>query len=335
MSDLITRTTMLLRQASIDAAQLSVHELGSGGNNRVYRVQCAGGRFALKHYFSHPGDRRDRLGAETGILRYLEHAGVGALPKCIYANARQSLALFTWVDGVRPRTVTSAHVRAAGQLFSEMNRGRAITTELGSASDASFSIAEALESVERRLASLMHVSRKPGADRVAAELVDEMTRLWPALKDRTYRQALQAGLDPDEEIRADERCLSPSDFGFHNVIETASGQLVFVDFEYAGWDDPAKMAADFFCQPEVPVSLRYWDEFIDTAFAYLDGPARIAARAQVLLPAFQLRWCAIVLNLFLPVSLARRQFSRAHFEEDHHKRRQLRIAQSMFSQVAA
>ena len=33
-----------------------------------------------------------------------------------------------------------------------------------------------------------------------------------------------------------------------------TGELCFLDFEYAGWDDPAKMVADFFCQPAVPVA---------------------------------------------------------------------------------
>ena len=30
------------------------------------------------------------------------------------------------------------------------------------------------------------------------------------------------------------------------------GRLWFIDFEYAGWDDPAKTVCDFFCQPGLP-----------------------------------------------------------------------------------
>ncbi len=333
MNQHMTRFGAFLRQAGIDA--LSLHEVGTGGNNRVFRVECTEGRFALKHYFSHPGDRRDRWGAEVGFLRYLEQAGVHGIPRVIAAHGNDRLALFTWIEGRRPSAVSLDQVRQAGGLFAGMNRSRDSAKNLDVASEASFSIAEALELVERRLGSLMSLSRGEGADREAASLADEMNRLWPAVKERAHEQAAQAGLDIEEEIQVSRRCLSPSDFGFHNALETPAGELCFVDFEYAGWDDPAKMAADFFCQPAVPVSLRFWDAFIEEAFAQFEDRSRIAARAQVLLPAFQLRWCAIALNLFQPVSLARRQFSRPAFEEDQHKQRQLRIAQSLFQRTAA
>ena len=36
---------------------------------------------------------------------------------------------------------------------------------------------------------------------------------------------------------------------------TTTGNVTFLDFEYAGRDDPAKLVSDFFCQPEIPVPL--------------------------------------------------------------------------------
>ena len=39
--------------------------------------------------------------------------------------------------------------------------------------------------------------------------------------------------------------ISPSDFGFHNALRTNTGP-VFFDFEFSGWDDPAKTIIDFF-----------------------------------------------------------------------------------------
>ena len=49
----------------------------------------------------------------------------------------------------------------------------------------------------------------------------------------------------EEPILGLDKCLSPSDFGFHNVIVEKDKILRFIDFEYAGWDDPAKMVSDF------------------------------------------------------------------------------------------
>ena len=47
--------------------------------------------------------------------------------------------------------------------------------------------------------------------------------------------------------------MSPSDFGFHNVIKKKK-KLFFFDFEYAGMDDPVKLISDFICQPDHKLS---------------------------------------------------------------------------------
>jgi hypothetical protein len=83
--------------------------------------------------------------------------------------------------------------------------------------------------------------------------------------------------------------------------------LVFLDFEYAGRDDPAKLVTDFFCQPQVPIPLAYRDRFL--ARLGLDQPA--LARCELLLDACRVKWACILLNDFLPVGAARRAFAQA------------------------
>src|SRR5439155_21002106 len=62
------------------------------------------------------------------------------------------------------------------------------------------------------------------------------------------------GMSFEKEIAADQRTLSPSDFGFHNALRQADGRIIFLDFEYFGWDDPAKMIADFLLHPAMELS---------------------------------------------------------------------------------
>ena len=78
---------------------------------------------------------------------------------------------------------------------------------------------------------------------------------WSCGQARLTEDARDAGLSIDRALRADECCLSPSDFGFHNALVDERAGLTFLDFEYAGRDDPAKLVSDFFCQPEIPVPL--------------------------------------------------------------------------------
>ena len=106
------------------------------------------------------------------------------------------------------------------------------------------------------------------------------------------------------------RLLSPSDFGFHNAILEKNNTLRFIDFEYAGWDDPAKLVCDFFCQPEVPVPLTYFEAVTHFIAGKASNPPDLWSRIDLLFPVYHLKWCTIILNDFLPVGNARRRFAR-------------------------
>lgn len=49
----------------------------------------------------------------------------------------------------------------------------------------------------------------------------------------------KVGINLDDVFDPAQRTLSPADHGFQNTL-VRNGQLVFLDFEYAGWDDQAQ-----------------------------------------------------------------------------------------------
>jgi hypothetical protein len=118
--------------------------------------------------------------------------------------------------------------------------------------------------------------------------------------------------DPSWEILVPEqlRFLSPSDFGFHNVIRSQRGELYFLDFEYAGWDDPGRTVCDVFLQPRIPVPEDFKPTFLQAAFSAPDVRRDVAERAASLLPLTGLRWCCILLNVFSDIGAERRKFAR-------------------------
>ena len=95
-----------------------------------------------------------------------------------------------------------------------------------------------------------------------------------------------------------ERCLSPSDFGFHNALRQHDGSLRFLDFEYAGWDDPAKTMIDFCNQPDGLLPRALADMFRKRTIGTAAND--LAARIRLLEPLYQLKWACICLNNFLP-----------------------------------
>ena len=139
------------------------------------------------------------------------------------------------------------------------------------------------------------------------------------------KRSRRRGPRMDIEIPRGDRCLSPSDFGFHNALLAGDGRLRFIDFEYAGWDDPAKMVCDFFWQPGIPVPLHFFDLVVQRVAQFFSDAA-LPARIGLLLPVYQVKWCCILLNDFLPLGRRRRSFAGGTAAQQEQRARQLQKA---------
>ena len=323
----------LLTAAGLPPA-LSIERLPGGGNNRVYRVETAAGPVLLKEYFQHPADPRDRLAAEYAFTSFTWSHGIRSLPRPLACDRAAGLGLYEFIAGCKlaPGEVTAAHVDEAATFFAAVNlhRDDPAAARLPIASEACFSIAEHLACVDRRVARLATIAPESELHREAQKLV--ATRLMPAWAG--VRAAVAADGQPlDAPLPIAARVLSPSDFGFHNCLVTSAG-LKFIDFEYAGWDDPAKTVCDFFCQPAVPVPGEHFERFL-AAVISATGDAGIRDRVALLRPVYELKWCCIMLNEFLPVGDDRRSFARADESHDMRRLKQLHKVDAALARLEA
>ena len=240
----------------------------------------------------------------------------------------RGLGLYEFVQGRRlePAEVDAGAVAQALDFFRALNRHKhaADAAALAEGSEACFSIAEHLKCVDARVRRLAALKPQTDLDRAAVALVRE--RLAPAWESIAGVVRRQSGRDADRSLDGADRCLSPSDFGFHNALRETSGRLRFLDFEYAGWDDPAKLVCDFFCQPALPVPRASFDAF--AAAVVEDRPEADwhLRRIRGLFPVYQIKWCCILLNDFLPLGRARRRFARSAADPDLRKAEQLEKA---------
>jgi hypothetical protein len=292
----------------------SIEPLCGGSNNRGYRVVAGGGAFFLKQYFRHPSDSRDRLQAEYAFASFAWSRGLRCLPEVIAADLERGFVLYEFVKGRRPETgdVKRETVDQALSFFAELNSHRyhPDAAALPEGSEACFSIADHMACVGRRVDNLREIEAVSAVTKRALAFVNEkMSPAWNALAEGIRVRAEVAGLDLRARVTAGERCLSPSDFGFHNAIFRAESELVIIDFEYAGWDDPAKMICDFFCQPQVSVGEEYLPGFIEQVENALSADEQLGHRVAMLFPVYRLKWCCIMLNPFLSEGAVRRRFS--------------------------
>jgi len=317
--------------------QFTQERLPGGRNIRTYRVRTGAGDSLLKWYFSHQSDRRDRLGTEFNFCRCLWQHGIRLVPQPFAADRKVGLGMYEFLPG-RPLTPADIDLDSHRQAIAFVQRINTVrhhsdALSLANGSESCFSLAAHLDHIDSRLQRLAMIPPDEACNREIVEFIQ--TRLQPAFEQQ--RSALEAWatttqLDMHAEVAASDRCLSPSDFGFHNALLQTDGTLRFVDFEYAGWDDPAKLVSDFFCQIEVPALAHGFDEFLDCVARLSTHSDEVVQRTRRLLPLYQIKWCCIVLNEFLPGGLARRSFNDPR-ELESRRVRQLALARRLYDRI--
>ncbi len=299
---------------------LSLTPMPGGANSEVFRVDADDGRsYLAKRYVRRPGDEADRLETEFGALAFLWDRGVHTVPEPVAAHPDEGIGLYGLIEGrhFAPGEIDREALDDAARFLCRIHALRLdpAAERQPVAKEACFSLAAHLAVVDERLQRLLTGAPDPpvGAT-LRAFLRDEFQPALDALRTRLLAEAGgQAGLR--RESPREEMTLSPSDFGFQNILRRPDGSLGFIDFEYWGWDDPAKLLADFFNQPQIPVPAGLRAHFVDR-LAGCYGEECTTVRLPLVLPVISLKWCLIMLNQFVRRPLAdpailRRQLDQA------------------------
>ena len=313
----------LLEAAGLEAeGEPELSGLDGGANNRVYLVTVGSERAVLKVYFP---DGRPRLEAEFSFLTFARACGIDAVPMPLARDDTAGMALYAMAAGRRmsPADVDTRAIDEAASLFALLNshREEAGREALPKAAEACFSISEHLQRVDARVTSLTGLEAVDEIDEMAERVIAEQLQpRWQATRESVLASTSRAALE--QPLAPGQRCVSPSDLGFHNALIDDDGRITFIDFEYAGWDDPAKLVCDFFCQVELPVPREEQPRFERIALAPFVEAKRIVDRSLLLAPVYQVKWACIVLNDFLGQGRARRSYALGSEET-----RQRRLAQ--------
>jgi hypothetical protein len=330
--ELVAQIAGLLDATGLKTRALELVQLAGGGNNRLWRVATPAGTVLAKQYFRHESDQRDRLGAEFAFLAHAHAIAPETCPRPLAKDDDAGIALYEFIDGspLRPNEIGITEVLAAIDFLRAVNHEQRQAPSLHAVAEACFSIDAHLKLVGGRIDSVLTVLRteiSPDAQSIATRLDNSWRRCHDAVREASHR----LGLHTSATLSDGQRIISPSDFGFHNALRRDDGRLCFIDFEYAGWDDPAKTVGDFFQQPAVPVPAELFDCFANAAAAETDDIDVALARIRLLRPVYAAKWCSIVLNVFLPVHLARRRFADPKLDEAALKRGQLDKAAKQLS----
>ena len=294
-------------EAALDSDIRAAMPVGCGRNSRVYRIETGDGPFALKHYHD-----QFRLDAEFAAFAFLQGQGVTTVPEPVAVDREGGFAVYSFLEGEPVDEPTYEDIRTCVEFAATLKRLSSAPEATGfrPAAEGFFRLEDIEGNIRDRLARLEGRERSSALeDRLAAFLKEDFEPALDKVAERARIIYAGLGLAPGQGIPLSKRTLSPSDFGFHNTVRTPDG-LAFLDFEYFGWDDPAKLISDFMLHPgmDIPEELR---RAFAAGIILVMGDPSLRGRVRALQPLFALKWCMILLNEFLRRDFDRRRFAGA------------------------
>lgn len=279
-----------------NAESLELKELKGGINSNVFCVKINDKPQAvLKKY---PIDaNRDRQVCEINFLKFLDIAVPKKVPRLLAYKLSEGVSLIEWIDGAPNPTLQAEDYEQFSlfQMYLDKHKLIAEAKKVGLAADAVLCPMDLVNQLHNRLAEFSKVALP---EEVKRFLFQEFKPFMDRAIEQTLNTYNRIGVEVDVPLPRDYQTLIASDFGTHNAVRKEDDELVFIDFEFAGWDDPITSIANFMLHPGMSTSFSKRVIFERRLLSYFSAYPEIKTRYMSLLPLFGLRWCLIILNIF-------------------------------------
>lgn len=324
----------------VDSKEATFSKIKQGRNSQVYKIEVSDGRnYCGKVYPAPSYGRIDRLYAERVAIAFLRDKGFTCVPNLVGFNESCSIAVFDWIDGkiCTQYKVTDRLIYEAVEFIEQINSFRKTSDaiRLPHASEACFSLNDLLANLNQRLKDLLQLEQENDQYLLMKNFVK--SSLWSHFckySDFALKGYANLNISPDSQLSFSDRILSPSDYGFHNSL-LSGDKIYWLDFEYFGWDDPAKTLIDFILHPGMKLSehhKRLYAGLILRSSLFSDESIY---RSRFLFFLYGIKWCLIMLNEFLGDGIQRRMHAGlAESLQKQSCRQQLKKSQSLLKILA-
>ncbi len=283
-------------------------KIKGGKNNKSFLLESNNGqRYFLKEYFTHKNYNRNRLKVEWDFLKFSEELDINSTPITIIKDEQLGLALYSFIEGKKIDSfeIKEEHIDQVLKFIVSLNSKTNYSIFPHKASDFNNSIHTFITSLDERVNNLNFIDDIDFELNVKLmKLREEIKKLWE--KEKKYLNTI---FNINQVYTEYPLFLSPSDFGFHNILINKNQDLSFLDFEYAGLDDLAKLTNDFFICPDIKVPKKFKKNFISKLMLSLKTDIFFETRVIAMETSFKIKWACILLNEYLVHSISRRRFS--------------------------
>ena len=231
---------------------------------------------------------KERMEREINFLLEQEKNNSRNVPLLRETNREEGWITMTYLEGDKVTEMNKKTVRAIISFLKEININR-INSKLGYAKDAYLSKYDLKNDIKRR---------KERYECSKSKKVSIEFDKW--VKDKLIKQSRKE-LDVIEEtdfwdIQRNGLIVTPSDIGPHNMIKNED-KYYFIDFEYAGLDNPNKTILDLICQPNHNIGEELENYLIkELGELVLDKDNEWRKDLGKMKKIFIIKWCFIMMN---------------------------------------
>ena len=313
-------------KAIFNSSAESIISLDRTGNSQVYDVTLNKKRYAMKIYPDGLLDKRPRLKTEFKALNFLHKNLINNVPEPIIKNENLNIGFYSWIEG---EEILDTSQRKIDECISFVEKIKSIknkhSVNFTLASEACLSGEDLKKQINSRLSKLQNLSETELE--LNKFLVNTFSPLLEEVDQKFYKYWPSESVN--KNLANEKMILSPSDFGLHNALQTKGNRMVFLDFDYFGWDDPVKLASDFYWHPAMDLSEElksYWLKSMINLFKKKD--ILFEYRLKAALPLYAIRWVLIILNEFLYKDQKRRQHARSTEEYNWKEVKQFQLTKA-------
>jgi hypothetical protein len=264
-----------------------IKEINEGVNSNVYKLDLNEKSFILKIY----KDKR-RIKREKLFYNYLLNIKNCKITIPLYFNVNLKIAIFKFISGKKITKVKNSHIKEMSIFLNEINKKNSF--KLPIAVDGIKNIIDHIKFCSLKIDEIKKIKidsnlKKECIYFLNKKIIPKFNQLNKNFLKRNFLNKKK------NKLLRNQMVVSPSDFGLHNIIKS-NKNFFFLDFEYAGLDDPIKLICDFFSQPDQSLSSSQKELFIKKLNFIKYN--KLKPFIKVFLPFYKLKWCCIMLNKF-------------------------------------
>jgi len=268
----------------------SKKEIKKGRNAKLWLLDLGHKKIVIKQYNDKDKNSKRKLDAEINFLEYCNKKKINSTPTLLIYNKNVMCIAMSFLPGETIKEITAHDIDECANFIIQLNKNfyKNLHKQFSYASDACITKEDHISLIEEKLFSTKTFIPTNIKEK---EIYDWLNSILEPNFIKAKAKVLQA---PSFKNINTKSILSPSDFGFHNMLKSERG-IQFCDFEHSGLDSIVKLCCDFCLQPDYSVNYDLSSLFIKTISKEFNFPD-LSHTVKILTPLHKIKWILIILN---------------------------------------